>query len=140
MTGFRVSLNGAQGVYNLDPDITVLGKVIGGGFPCALYGGKAHIMEKVAPIGDMYQAGTLSANPIAMACGYKTLEILTRDNVFENTAKLTAKLASSIQSLANKYQIAIKTNYLGAMFGYVFTNQDLNRKNQVDASDFFKVC
>ena len=135
MTGFRVSLGGAQKIYQLDPDITILGKVIGGGLPCALYGSKSHIMQQVAPLGSMYQAGTLSANPIAMACGYKTLEILTSKGVFANIENLTKRLADGLKSLSLKFDIPLKTNYLGAMFGFAFTEQELLRVDQIHASD-----
>lgn len=118
MTGFRVGLGGAGMLFRLDPDITCLGKVIGGGLPVGAYGGKREIMGMVAPLGAMYQAGTLSGNPLAMTAGITTLDILSETGVFDSITQLTAQLTSGIQQLAKKYHIPIQVGQLGTMFGF----------------------
>lgn len=125
MTGFRVARGGAQMAYNLDPDITCLGKVIGGGLPVGAYAGKRHIMQRVAPVGTMYQAGTLSGNPLAMAAGLATLTELQRDGVFEAIAQRTQQLATGIAEVMQKHAIPSQVNYAGTMFGfYLLKNPD----------------
>lgn len=123
MTGFRVSLGGAQAAWNLDPDITCLGKVIGGGLPVGAYAGKRHIMQHVAPAGTMYQAGTLSGNPLAMAAGRATLDVLTADGAFENAAKAAKTLAEGIQAIADNAGIPMQSGYAGTMFGFYFLKE-----------------
>lgn len=123
MTGFRVSLGGAQAAWNLDPDITCLGKVIGGGLPVGAYAGKRHIMQHVAPAGTMYQAGTLSGNPLAMAAGLATLDVLTAEGVFEAVAQATQTLTEGIQAIADKAGIPMQTGHAGTMFGFYFLKE-----------------
>merc|ERR1711998_243144 len=96
MTGFRIAYGGAQAHFGITPDITTMGKVIGGGLPVGAYGGRKDIMEMVAPAGPMYQAGTLSGNPLAMAAGIKTMEILSRPGAYEHMNKITSKLVAGI--------------------------------------------
>lgn len=122
MTGFRVAYNCAQGYFNVTPDITCLGKVIGGGLPVGAYGGKAEIMEQIAPSGPIYQAGTLSGNPLAMTAGYETLNQLTPDSYKEFTSKADM-LEKGFKAAAEKYDIPITFNRAGSMIGFFFTNE-----------------
>ena len=124
MTGFRVSHGGAQGYYNIKPDLTTLGKIIGGGMPVGAFGGRKDVMQYVAPTGPVYQAGTLSGNPVAMAAGHACLNVLTQEGNEQRLANTTKRLADGFQSLADKYGIPLKTNQVGAMFGFFFTDQD----------------
>lgn len=123
MTGFRVSLGGAQGHYNIQPDLTTLGKVIGGGMPVGAFGGKRDIMEHIAPLGPVYQAGTLSGNPVAMAAGFATLDIISQDGFYETLTKQTTKLVNGLKARAEKTNIPLTTNQAGAMFGFFFTEE-----------------
>jgi glutamate-1-semialdehyde 2,1-aminomutase len=123
MTGFRVSPGGAQSAWELDPDITCLGKVIGGGLPVGAYGGKREIMQLVAPAGPMYQAGTLSGNPLAMTAGLATLGAWLEPGVFEAAAERTTQLAAGIQSSAVSAGIPLQSGHAGTMFGFYFLNQ-----------------
>ncbi|MCL1630525.1 glutamate-1-semialdehyde 2,1-aminomutase [Sporolactobacillus sp. CPB3-1] len=122
MTGFRVAYHCAQGYYGVMPDLTTLGKVIGGGMPVGAYGGREDIMSQIAPEGPVYQAGTLSGNPIAMAAGYMTLSQLTPDDykVFRKKADL---LAEGYKAAADQYEIPLTVNQAGAMMGFFFTDQ-----------------
>jgi len=120
MTGFRVALGGAQAHWKLDPDITCLGKVIGGGLPVGAYAGKREVMKMVAPSGAMYQAGTLSGNPLAMTAGIATLRTLLEPGVFEAAAGKTAELVAGIQAAAEAAQVAIQAGCAGTMFGFYF--------------------
>ncbi len=120
MTGFRVAPGGAQGQWDLAPDITCLGKVIGGGLPVGAYAGKREIMETVAPAGPMYQAGTLSGNPLAMAAGLATIQALLSPGVFEAAAGMTEMLASGIAEAAAATGLPIQINWAGTMFGFYF--------------------
>jgi glutamate-1-semialdehyde 2,1-aminomutase len=122
MTGFRVALGGVQGLYNITPDLTTLGKVIGGGMPVGAFGGKREIMEKISPLGPVYQAGTLSGNPVAMTAGLKTLELISAPGFFEDLTKRTTQLIDGIQAEADAAGVAITTNQVGAMFGLFFTD------------------
>ncbi|MEC6883103.1 glutamate-1-semialdehyde 2,1-aminomutase [Photobacterium piscicola] len=124
MTGFRVSQGGAQGYYNIKPDITTLGKIIGGGMPVGAFGGRRDIMEFVAPTGPVYQAGTLSGNPVAMAAGHACLTVLTEDGNEKRLAKTTQRLATGFKALADKHGIPLAVNQVGAMFGFFFIDQD----------------
>jgi glutamate-1-semialdehyde 2,1-aminomutase len=136
MTGFRVALGGAQGLYNIRPDLTTLGKVIGGGMPVGAFGGARKIMECLAPLGPVYQAGTLSGNPVAMAAGLKTLELVSRPGFFEELTAKTEKLASGLQTRAEKAGIAMTTNAVGGMFGLFFSTEErITRFAQVMQSD-----
>lgn len=118
MTGFRVAPGGAQAYWNLDPDITCLGKVIGGGLPVGAYAGKRDIMKMVAPSGTMYQAGTLSGNPLAMTAGIATLQALLEPGVFDSIAANTSELVAGIEAAA--FGIAIQAACVGTMFGFYF--------------------
>ena len=120
MTGFRAALGGAQALWNLDPDITCLGKVIGGGLPVGAYGGKRAIMETVAPAGPMYQAGTLSGNPLAMTAGLATIGALKQPGVFEDIADKADMLIKGIDVKAREAGIPLQANNVGSMFGYYF--------------------
>ncbi|WP_392567067.1 glutamate-1-semialdehyde 2,1-aminomutase [Utexia brackfieldae] len=122
MTGFRVALGGAQDYYQVEPDLTCLGKIIGGGMPVGAFGGRRDIMMQLAPTGPIYQAGTLSGNPIAMAAGYACLTQLTQVGVYEHLTDLTQMLADGFISSAKKYRVPLVFNQAGAMFGFFFTN------------------
>jgi len=123
MTGFRVAPGGAQAYWELDPDITCLGKVIGGGLPVGAYAGKRAIMNTVAPAGPMYQAGTLSGNPLAMTAGLTTLRALLAPGIFETIAARTSDLVEGITSSAAAAGVPIQANHRGTMFGFYFLNQ-----------------
>ena len=136
MTGFRVSLGGAQGYYNIKPDLTTLGKVIGGGMPVGAFGGKREIMEQIAPLGPVYQAGTLSGNPVAMAAGLATLNIISQPGFYENLSAKTQTLVKGLEERAAKTNIPLTTNQAGAMFGFFFTEEkNITTFEQVSACD-----
>ncbi|KJG01564.1 glutamate-1-semialdehyde 2,1-aminomutase [Photobacterium angustum] len=124
MTGFRVSEGGAQGYYNIKPDLTTLGKIIGGGMPVGAFGGRREVMEFVAPTGPVYQAGTLSGNPVAMAAGHACLSVLTEDGNEKRLANTTKRLADGFKALADKHGVPLAVNQVGAMFGFFFTEQE----------------
>ena len=124
MTGFRVSTGGAQKAFGLDPDLTCLGKVIGGGLPVGAYAGKREVMQHVAPAGSMYQAGTLSGNPLAMTAGLVTLRTLTEGDTFDQTAAQTRKLAEGIQQHAAQAGVPIQVGHAGTMMGFYFLKED----------------
>ncbi len=124
MTGFRVALGGAQTHFGVTPDITTLGKVIGGGMPVGAFGGKQAIMEHIAPLGKVYQAGTLSGNPVAMCAGLKTLELISTPGFYEALDKKSASLLSGISTAAKKHGIGFATDHIGGMFGMFFSGQD----------------
>ncbi len=123
MTGFRVALGGAQSLQGIVPDLTCLGKVMGGGMPMAAFGGKKEIMSKLAPLGNVYQAGTLSGNPVAVAAGLKTLEIVSRQGFYECLSEQTHKFMQGLQQGANKAGIPFSVDSVGGMFGFYFANQ-----------------
>ena len=123
MTGFRVALGGAQSVYDVKPDLTTLGKIIGGGMPAAAFGGRKDVMEKLSPLGPVYQAGTLSGNPLAMTAGLKQLEIISRDGFYEDLTQKTELLVSGLLERAKKADIGLSSNQVGAMFGLFFTDE-----------------
>ncbi|WP_026581881.1 glutamate-1-semialdehyde 2,1-aminomutase [Bacillus sp. J33] len=124
MTGFRVGYNCAQGYFNVTPDLTCLGKVIGGGLPVGAYGGKAEIMKQIAPSGPIYQAGTLSGNPLAMTAGFETLSQLTPESYKEFERKAD-RLEEGLKAAAEKYDIPHTINRAGSMIGFFFTNEDV---------------
>lgn len=121
MTGFRVARGGAQEKYNIKPDLTCLGKVIGGGMPVGAFGGKAEIMRHISPDGPVYQAGTLSGNPVAMAAGLASLSEIEQDGLYAQLTQTTQILAEGFKKLANKHGIPMSVNYAGSMFGLFFT-------------------
>ncbi len=124
MTGFRVAAGGAQQLYGVKPDLTTLGKIIGGGLPVGAYGGKREIMEMVAPAGPMYQAGTLSGNPLAMAAGIETLRILSKSkSLYAQLEKKSAQLSKGIQSIIDKHGLPLTQNRVGSMFTLFFTQK-----------------
>lgn len=121
MTGFRVAYGGAQGVYNIEPDLSCFGKVIGGGLPVGAYGGKKAIMEQVSPAGPVYQAGTLSGNPLAMTAGIATLKELNKPNIYQELERKSAKIAQGFAEAAAGAGVAVSQNRVGAMFCTFFT-------------------
>ncbi|HQQ63666.1 MAG TPA: glutamate-1-semialdehyde 2,1-aminomutase [Pseudomonadales bacterium] len=121
MTGFRLGLQGAQGYYGVEADLTCLGKVIGGGMPVGAFGGKKHIMENIAPLGPVYQAGTLSGNPVAMAAGIATLDIISQPGFYEPLFAKTDKLVKGLRSAADNAGVAMTSNHVGSMWGLFFT-------------------
>ena len=123
MTGFRVALGGAQSLHGITPDLTTMGKVIGGGMPLAAFGGKREIMECISPLGGVYQAGTLSGNPVAVAAGLKTLEIIQRPDFYENLSARTQQLAQGLTAAAQSAGVAFSADSVGGMFGLYFANQ-----------------
>ncbi|WP_159565258.1 glutamate-1-semialdehyde 2,1-aminomutase [Budvicia diplopodorum] len=122
MTGFRVALGGAQAYYNVTPDLTCLGKIIGGGMPVGAFGGRRDVMSALAPTGPVYQAGTLSGNPIAMAAGFACLNQLTDVGIYSQLSSLTQNLAEGLLDAAKKQNIPLVVNYVGGMFGIFFTD------------------
>ncbi|WP_448565533.1 glutamate-1-semialdehyde 2,1-aminomutase [Thalassotalea ganghwensis] len=142
MTGFRVALGGAQAHYGVTPDLTTLGKVIGGGMPVGAFGGKKAIMDYIAPTGPVYQAGTLSGNPIAMAAGLAALTELSQGDKHQYLANATEKLAMGFKAAAERNGIALSINYVGAMFGFFFTDEEqvttYQQATQCDGEKFKK--
>jgi len=135
MTGFRVALGGAQERYGIKPDLTTLGKVIGGGMPVGAFGGRRDIMEHIAPVGPVYQAGTLSGNPIAMSAGIKTLELISVPGFHQQLENQTGKLLDGLQAAANTHGIPFCTAHAGGMFGFFFTD-----KTKVTSFDDVMAC
>jgi glutamate-1-semialdehyde 2,1-aminomutase len=123
MCGFRVHLGGAQALYGVTPDLTTLGKVIGGGLPVGAYGGRRDIMELVAPAGPVYQAGTLSGNPLAMAAGVVTLTELERDGVWPAVARATETVATMLATAAHEAGVPVTVNRVGTMLTAFFTDR-----------------
>jgi glutamate-1-semialdehyde 2,1-aminomutase len=120
MTGFRVARGGAQALFSVQPDLTTLGKILGGGLPAAAFGGRADIMASLAPDGPVYQAGTLSGNPLAMAAGLATLNELTAPGVYARLTEKTERLAAGLAACAERHGVGLQTVSLGGMFGFVF--------------------
>lgn len=134
MTGFRVAYDCAQGYFGVTPDLTCLGKVIGGGLPVGAFGGRRDIMERIAPAGDVYQAGTLSGNPLAMRAGIETLKQLTPET-YDYFTKLGDQLEAGFREAATKYNIPHTVNRAGSMIGYFFTNEDVTNYDKAKTSD-----
>jgi glutamate-1-semialdehyde 2,1-aminomutase len=120
MTGFRVAHGGAQAFYAVTPDITCLGKVIGGGLPVGAYGGSAEIMRHVAPLGSMYQAGTLSGNPLAMAAGIATLEELRDPHTYDLITETASAVSIGLRAIARKMDVPVQASAVGGMWGFFF--------------------
>lgn len=143
MTGFRVALGGAQSIHGIKPDLTTIGKVIGGGMPVAAFGGRADIMASVSPLGAVYQAGTLSGNPVCVAAGLKTLEIIQRPDFYTTLSKHTRQLSDGLTAIAREANIPFSSRSEGGMFGFYFTDNlpscfaDMQNTNQVLFKEFF---
>jgi glutamate-1-semialdehyde 2,1-aminomutase len=135
MTGFRVAYGGAQQLYKIKPDLTTLGKVIGGGLPVGAYGGRREIMEKISPLGPIYQAGTLSGNPLAMTAGIETLKLLARPGVYKTLEKISADLEKGLRVAANEAGIATTINRVGSMFTTFFTDRKVTDFASAKTSD-----
>lgn len=135
MTGFRVSYGGAQEYYKMDPDLTCLGKIIGGGLPVGAYGGKRQYMEQIAPQGPIYQAGTLSGNPLAMAAGLTSIRLLQKEGVYDMLTRKTQKLAQGLRDIAQELGLPIWVNSLGAMFSAFFTEEPVRDFKSASTSD-----
>jgi glutamate-1-semialdehyde 2,1-aminomutase len=136
MTGFRVAKGGAQALFNITPDLTTLGKIVGGGMPAAAFGGRADIMASLAPDGPVYQAGTLSGNPVAMAAGLATLEAIDTAGFYESLGDKTRRLVEGLVAAAADADVAVATDCQGGMFGLVFTDVDkVTSFEQVAAAD-----
>ena len=138
MTGFRISYGGAQQKFNVTPDLTTMGKVIGGGLPVGAYGGRREIMEMIAPAGPVYQAGTLSGNPLAMTAGIKTLEILRRPDTYEQLERITKKLSEGLLEAARDAGHEVTGGSISAMFGMFFTGSPVHNYDDAKTSDLEK--
>lgn len=135
MTGFRVALGGAQAHYGITPDLTTFGKIIGGGMPVGAYGGRAELMRQIAPAGPIYQAGTLSGNPVAMAAGLAMLELVQAPGFHARLSAATASLCAGLEAAAAQAGVALTTNQVGGMFGLFFTDQKVETYTQATACD-----
>ncbi|MFO0057417.1 MAG: glutamate-1-semialdehyde 2,1-aminomutase [Cyanobacteriota bacterium] len=135
MTGFRISYGGAQAKFGITPDLTTLGKVIGGGLPVGAYGGRADIMAMVAPAGPMYQAGTLSGNPLAMTAGIKTLELLKQPGTYERLTTITERLSSGLQDAARQAGVPISGGAISAMFGFFLCHGPVRNFEEAKSAD-----
>ena len=137
MTGFRLSLGGAQQIYGIKPDLTTLGKIIGGGLPCGAFGGRADVMEFLAPLGPVYQAGTLSGNPLAMCAGIATLSHLIEHQgaVYSQLERTTLEIANGVQRIAHEAGIPMTTNHVGSMFTWFFTGEKVHDFESAAKSD-----
>jgi glutamate-1-semialdehyde 2,1-aminomutase len=138
MSGFRVAFGGAQALYDIKPDLTCLGKIIGGGLPVGAYGGKREIMSHIAPQGNIYQAGTLSGNPLSMAAGIATLEQLRVPNVYERLEENSARLANGLRKIAEKAGVPVFVDRVGSMLGMFFTNKQVKNFEDAKTSDLQK--
>ena len=138
MTGFRIAYGGAQERFGVTPDLTTLGKVIGGGLPVGAYGGRADIMSMVAPAGPMYQAGTLSGNPLAMTAGIKTLELLRKPGTYEQLDRITKKLSQGLLATAREAGHEVTGGSISAMFGMFFTGREVHNYDDAKTSDMKK--
>ena len=136
MTGFRVALGGAQAHYGIRPDLTTFGKIIGGGMPVGAFGGRRDIMEKLAPVGPVYQAGTLSGNPVAMAAGLAMLDAIQAPGIYEALNAKTAQVAQGLKAAADQHGIPLAITQVGGMFGFFFSREaHISRFEQVTACD-----
>ncbi|MCF8087321.1 MAG: glutamate-1-semialdehyde 2,1-aminomutase [Desulfotignum sp.] len=135
MTGFRVAKNSAQGLFNITPDLTCFGKIIGGGLPVGAYGGKKEIMSQIAPTGPVYQAGTLSGNPLAMAAGIATLTALQKDGVYETLEARTSELMNGFKAVADEAGIPFQSGHVGSMAGFFFTDRPVVDFQDAKTSD-----
>jgi glutamate-1-semialdehyde 2,1-aminomutase len=136
MTGFRVAKGGAQSLYGIEPDLTTIGKIVGGGMPAAAFGGRADIMASIAPDGPVYQAGTLSGNPVAMAAGLATLEQIDQPGFYEALSERTQQLVEGLAAAANESGVSLATEHAGGMFGFIFTDDaPVRHFSQVAAAD-----
>jgi glutamate-1-semialdehyde 2,1-aminomutase len=135
MTGFRVALGGAQAYYGVTPDLSTFGKIIGGGMPVGAYGGRRALMEQIAPAGPIYQAGTLSGNPVAMAAGLAMLELIQAPGFYETLAARTRLLTDGLQAVADGEGVPFSTNRVGGMFGLFFTHEKVSSYAQATAAD-----
>jgi len=136
MTGFRVALGGAQALYGVRPDLTTLGKIIGGGMPVGAFGGRREIMEQLAPLGPVYQAGTLSGNPVAMMAGITTLDLISAPEFHQRLGAMTDVLVQRLATAAADAGVALATNHVCGMFGFFFTTmRDVDRYDKVMACD-----
>ena len=131
MTGFRVSLAGAQNLYKIKPDITTLGKVLGGGFPVGAFGGKSEIMNCLSPNGNVYQAGTLSGNPVALAAGIGTLDIISKKTYFKNLSKISQYFTKSINLISSSHNVNMSADSEGGMFGIYFSKNKPNNYKDI---------
>lgn len=134
ITGFRVSINGAQGRFGVEPDLTCLGKIIGGGFPVGAFGGKKEIMQHIAPLGNVYQAGTLSGNPVAMAAGYATLKVLEKMD-YQDLENRTSSLVEELKTIFEKKSIPVKINHISSMFTVFFTEKEVKDFESAKSTD-----
>jgi glutamate-1-semialdehyde 2,1-aminomutase len=137
MTGFRLSLGGAQSLYGIRPDLTTLGKIVGGGLPCGAFGGRSEIMNHLAPLGPVYQAGTLSGNPLAMAAGIATLKHLIehKDEVYPQLESATGAIANGVAAIAEEAGVTLTTNRVGSMFTWFFTGSPVANFEGAATSD-----
>ncbi|APG04210.1 glutamate-1-semialdehyde-2,1-aminomutase [Luteibacter rhizovicinus DSM 16549] len=135
MTGFRVALGGAQAYYGITPDLTCFGKIIGGGMPVGAYGGRQDLMEQIAPSGPIYQAGTLSGNPVAMAAGLAMLQLIQAPGFYDDLTARTVRLTDGILAEAKKAGVPFSVNRVGAMFGLFFTDETVESYTQATTGD-----
>lgn len=135
MTGFRVALGGAQSLHGITPDLTTMGKIIGGGMPLAAFGGRKDIMACISPLGGVYQAGTLSGNPLAVTAGLKTLEIIQRDGFYEHLNRQSERLVNGLRQAASKAGVPFSGQFVGGMFGFYFNDSVPQTFADVSASD-----
>ena len=146
MTGFRVSLGGAQEIYGIKPDLTTLGKIIGAGLPVGAFGGKKNIMDYLAPNGPVYQAGTFSGNPLAMAAGATLISLLIKSNPYKSLELKAKTLLDKMKEIFEEYEIPISTNQIGGMFGFFFSDalpenlNDVMKTNDIHFKNFLNAC
>ena len=141
ITGFRLAYGGVQKIFGITPDLTCLGKIIGGGMPVGAYGGRREVMEKIAPLGPIYQAGTLSGNPLAMTCGLETLDVLRQKDVYKKLDLLARELCQGLEDLARQKGIPARINRSGSMFTLFFTGEevfDYSSAKKADAGKYAK--